>query len=153
MSLNSKMEHSNRISSTKYGKGTICSIISNKEVLGCLQRNSLLPLGFKLTDPDYGYNSTINRALCIAQYNQAEMLELAAGSSAEDGLSKQLALVEFLKQNMIVVHLTNKTPAMQIALLSSWNVMIDTVEVMGSIAGILVPKQGTSINSDPTYDR
>lgn len=155
---NRNLESSMRMAGRRFGKNTLCTILTGKQLMEFIAKNSLLPDGFFITDEQYGLSAVRNRVLCVPQYDYLELrkeldnygIGTDAGPPTEtnntnSGLSQlerrlrtAEALITLLKQTMIVVLITNPRPRMSD--LDLLDVLIDSVDVMGSITGTLVPK-------------
>lgn len=161
---NRKLESSVKTASRRFGKNTLCTILQGKQLIDFITKNSLLPTGFFISHPQYGLSSTRNRVLAIPQYDMPELERLMALHGIKNEppqseskqpeipnadsnifqLEKRIKasepLVEFLKQTMLMVLVSNPRPRMSD--LDMVNILIDTVDVPGGITGILVPKSG-----------
>jgi len=146
MSLSSKIDLNSRNASRRFAKGTLCSILYGVDIVSFISRNGLFPTGFRLTHPEFGYNAKSNRVLCVPKVNKPELDGLLgyANSSGDDAINRAAGLSAFLKQNMILVYLNNKTNELEIAKLVAYDVEIDSMDLLGSLSGNLVLKSGVT---------
>lgn len=166
MSNNRKIDLEARLASRRFGKETHLTALIGKQLIDFIQRNSLFPPGFFITDPNYGYSSIRNRVVAIPSYNTRDLIEElnniglvtpfnpvvhSNGSPAGvnriiDQLASSEALYQFLKQTMVIVCLTNFNLHHPISLLGLMDISIDTIDVAGTINGTLVPRTKTDPN-------
>lgn len=153
-----KIEAIARNVSKRYNKNTLCSAITNKEIISFIERNGLLPEGFLLIGPGrlYGYNSIRNRILAMPLYTYNKIVSQFNSVYQDISVEKQdninqvsmklsalKGIEDMIKQNMIVVFLSNFSPKTNtIDSLSKFNILIEDLDVMGTIEGRLVPKTG-----------
>lgn len=175
--LSRKLEQAIKTSSRRFGKNTICNILSGGQIISFLQRNSLLPQGFVVL-PDYGLSPSRNRVIAVPQYDMPEVTRqfaeagIGAVKTEQDPAAENQApqtidlnqdiykiqkrtlasasLVELLRQVMVIVYVNN--PAEKISDIDKLDILIDSVDVMGTITGTLVPKTSQAVNPENWND-
>lgn len=152
-----KIESIARNVSKRYNKGTICSPITDSALLDFIEKNNLLPEGFTLsgTGRNYGYNIVRNRLLSMPIYTYRKVLDQfkeVTGTTVtkEDNINQVMyklsvlkGVEDMLKQNLIIIFPSNFSPKRQeIDSLRLYNILIEDIDIMGTIEGRLVPKTG-----------
>lgn len=155
-----------KMASRRFGKNTLCSILRGKQLISFIKTNSLLPEGFFISHEEFGFSTIRRRVLVIPKTGLAELNRELKNYGTGSALSKdkptvqttsvgadtqnidsfQLevkigatrALIDFLKETMMIVYLAN-APG-RISDLDLVDVLIDSTDVMGGISGVLVPK-------------
>lgn len=145
-------------SGLRYNKNTLCTAITDIRILAFIEKNGLLPYGFILSGESrkYGYNQVRNRILAMPLYTYNRIVEEfnkiypSSSVSGDENLGQievklggLKAIEEVLKQNMLIIFLSNFTPQTKaFKELAKFNIIIEDLDVMGTIEGRLVPKTG-----------
>lgn len=169
MNNNTKIDLQSRAASRRFSKGTVCSILKGNDIVNFIIRNNLLPSGLLITHPEKGFSSDKNRVMAIPKYNMSEFIseyKIFTGESIIDPKSREesarfisreqagQALVSFLEQNLILIHISNSfNIKVSINDLDKYDVLIESIDVLGTVSGILVPMTKEDSNNNNVWNK
>lgn len=159
-----KAEASAKIASRRFSKGIVCKIITGVSIIDFMVSSNLIPQGMTILDKEIAYSSVRNRVFVVPLYNYEEFQELAgdAGLALKPGqsqttkpvtledkkqspfelrkeLKRQEPLLNFLKQNMIMVAINPLTIPKNIPeLIKKVDVLVDSIDTTQAINGEFV---------------
>ena len=150
-----RVEEISRKSALRYNKNTLCSIIQDPRIVNLLLINSILPEGFFLTDRNLGYSSIMNRVIALPQYTYLEIKKILDNTqrtsptpgentnAIETRLGATRAVESMLRESILVIYLSNFSVKEGTKNdLLKYDVIIEDLDIMGTIEGRVVPKTG-----------
>jgi hypothetical protein len=167
-----KAEANAKLASRRFSKGIVCRIIKGARVIDFIVSSNLVPQGLIFPDIEIAYASNRNRVFVVPLYNYEEFEQLIgeAGLSLRLGqsqnpaptppnnekqnafqlqkeLRRQEPLLNFLKQNMIMVAINPLTiPKNLPANIKKVDVLVDSIDTSQAINGEFVYTTTTYTN-------